>query len=387
MRTISGRLSEIARRAVIEEAEASPGSKGGSQARPKMTTWEQYRAVGKEPSQSVVDAFPVIAPYLGMGPTFGEYVRWYYDTIKAVNSGKHIVYKRVVDELLRQARERIASMSNEQLKAGSSTLQTSSPEMESRLNNIRALSTASGDVAKVNANVLIGWDTRTGTFPSDDAIDSAKVLARKPEKLAALTQSDDPMYSALSRISASGSGNVEVDDSLAFFALNSANVSFYVNAEPGQFASASQYPYEFFLKKYIAPAKIDDYREKFKEKLDAIRGAGRTTGDVSLPLRVSVSKSDVNPGQDQMLRHSDIKAAGAVGNPLSMDMPGRGKRDLAIGIYEFNQGGVTLVADMSTYDLADVAAVLKPLESKVVIGESTPGGGLMQIFPPAKAKS
>jgi hypothetical protein len=29
MRTISGRLSEIARRAVIEEAEASPSSKGG----------------------------------------------------------------------------------------------------------------------------------------------------------------------------------------------------------------------------------------------------------------------------------------------------------------------------------------------------------------------
>ena len=382
MRTISGRLSEIARRAVIEEAEASTGG----QAKPRMTTWEQYRAVGKEPSQKVVDAFPVISPYLGMGPTFGEYVRWYYDTIKAVNGGRHIGYTRVVDELLRQARARVASMTNEQLKAGSSTLQTDSAELESRLNDIRALSKAGGDVAKANANVLIGWDTRTGNFPSDDAIDSAKDLARKPERLAALTQSDDPMYSALSRISASG-GNVEVDGSMAFIALESDDMSLYVNAQPGQFLSASQYPYEFFLKKYIAPAKVDEYQGKFKEKLDAIRRAGRTTGDVSLPLRVSVSKSDVIPGQDQMLRHSGTKAAGAVGNPLSMDVPGRGKRDLAIGIYEFDQGGVTLVADMSTYDLADVAAVLKPFESKVVIDVDTPEGGLMRIFPPAKAKS
>ena len=369
MRTISGRLSEIARRAVIEEAEASTGG----QAKPRMTTWEQYRAVGKEPSQKVVDAFPVISPYLGMGPTFGEYVRWYYDTIKAVNGGRHIGYTRVVDELLRQARARVASMTNEQLKAGSSTLQADSAELESRLNDIRALSKAGGDVAKANANVLIGWDTRTGNFSSDDAIDSAKDLARKPERLAALTQSDDPMYSALSRISASG-GNVEVDGSMAFMALESDDVSLYVNAQPGQFASASQYPYEFFLKKYIAPAKVDEYQGKFKEKLDAIRRAGRTTGDVI-------------PGQDQMLRHSGTKAAGAVGNPLSMDVPGRGKRDLAIGIYEFDQGGVTLVADMSTYDLADVAAVLKPFESKVVIDVDTPEGGLMRIFPPAKAKS
>ena len=171
----------------VKDAPKAEKAQEPQKPKPRLETWQDYVRAGGKAAEKVALAFPELSRHLGIDSNFKSYVRWYYGTIKRVNGGRHIGYTRAINEMLAQIRDRIKRMSKEEIEESNIGL---------NLRDIRSLIDAgSRFVETSNANVLIGWDTRTGGFPTDKAIDSARIIARRPTVLAQL-QSDEKMASS-----------------------------------------------------------------------------------------------------------------------------------------------------------------------------------------------